>query len=1120
MRLYRVLSAAVCLVFAHAPLFAQGANGAFTGVVMDSTDAVISGAAVSIRNVATGVTGRAHTNETGVYAIPSLPVGGYEIRIEANGFKAYVRPGLILETAQTVRVDARLEVGAASEAITVTAESPLLQQETSSVGTQITQNLVNSLPFQLSGGMRNPFAFIRLTPGATGQSGAGDGTRIAGGRTHASEVFVDGVPIIYRADQSVAGPAAPPVDTVAEFRVESVIPPAEYGRTSGGVILVTSRSGTNELHGNLFLLLRNNVLDARRYNATIADITRQAEYGAGVGGPVVLPKLYDGRNRSFSFFNYTGFSRLSGVQGRLATVATAPMREGDFSEVPQRIFDPLTTSAGGQRQQFPLNRIPAGRISAFAKAMNAVTPLPNLPGVANNYSSALPSTNNISTYYARFDHAWTSNHRMNIGVRPRIEGRNNNGVLPNVIDRQYQPLYTVNATISDDLVLRPNLVNHFQLGYTRFFAEVSNSLDVGVKVPGAFDGGFPGVRFAGQGFTAIGQGADRFNTANNYNLTEGISWTRGRHNMKFGTRIDQYRHSIFTLGFREGAYTFSQFGTSQPQVAGTGHSVASYMLGLVNNATMALGLPFGYRSKYYGFYAQDDWKVTNRLTLNYGIRYELQTPFSEDYGRITRMDRSVPNPGAGGLPGALVFGGDGPGRTGQKTFFQTYLAGIGPRLGLAYNLASNTVLRAGYGMFYAGLIGFDSDNQGFGANVNVTSQDGGLTPTFQIDQGWPAGIARMPPFIDPTGVNGQGSNTSDNRRGQAGRLPRTSQWQFSLQHTVRSVLVEASYVGTVAHGITTDALERVNQLNPQYLSLGSLLTRNITDPAVAVAGYRPPYAAFRGTLAQALRAFPQYQDITTVDSPTGNSTYHALFIKSEKRFSHGLQFLLSYAYAKNISDVTFQSGNLAPPQDQFNRRGEKSISDVDVPQRLIFSYVYELPLGRGKPWLTRGLASVLAGGWSIAGIHSFEGGGPIRVTTPNGLPLFGGHLRPNRVGDTPIRTSVGRASFRPFNSLSGELGDVYLNRDAFSAPAPFTLGNLGLVLPDVRNFGSITEDFSLFRRFRFLERRSVEVRADFFNAFNRRNLGDPVADLTNPNFGRIVSQGSARVIQLGMRMDW
>ncbi|MBI3682764.1 MAG: TonB-dependent receptor [Acidobacteria bacterium] len=888
--------------------------------------------------------------------------------------------------------------------------------------------------------------------------------------------------------------------------------------------MVTSRSGANDPHGNLFLLLRNNVLDARRYNASIADLTRQGEFGGALGGPVILPKIYNGRNRTFFFFifffNYTGFRRENGVQGRLATLATERMRDGDFSEVTQRIFDLLSAGPGQPRQQFPGNRIPASRFSAFAKAIHAVLPLPNLPGIANNYTSGLPSLNNINTYYARLDHAWNPNHRMSFAVRPRLEDRDNNGVLPNFIDRTYQPLYTVNATISDDLVLKPNLVNHLQVGYTRFFAEVSRSLSIGVKVPGAFESGFPGVRFAGQGFAAIGQGDDRFNTANNYNLAEALSWTGGRHNFKFGLRFDLFQHTLFTVGFREGQYTFSQFATSQPQAAGTGHSAASFMLGLVNNASMALGVPLGYRSRYYGFYAQDDWKLTNRLTLNYGLRYEFQTPFSEVAGRISQMDRAVPNPEASGLRGALVFGGDGSGRTGRKTFYQTYLAGLGPRFGLAYKLASNTVLRAGYGMFYSDLIGFDLDSQGFSSNVSVASQDGGLTPAFQIDQGWPAGLVRLPPFIDPAGANGQAASTSDTRRGQAARLPRTSQWQFGVQQNIRSVLVEMSYAGTVAHGITNNALERVNQLHPSYLSLGPLLTRNITDAAVAAAGFRAPYPGFRGTLAQSLRAFPQYQDITTVDSATGNSTYHALFVKSEKRFSHGLQFLISYAFAKNLTDVTFMSGNLAPPQDQFNRRAEKSISDVDVPQRLAISYVYELPAGRGKPWLSGGLAAALAGEWSVAGIHSFESGGPVRVTTPNGLPLFGGHLRPNRVGGVLIRTAADRANFRPFNSLSGEQGDFYLNREAFAAPAAFTPGNLGLMLPDVRSFGSVTEDFSLFRRFRLLERWSAEVRADFFNAFNRRNLAEPVADLSNPSFGRILSQGSARIIQLGLRVAW
>ena len=337
---------------------------------------------------------------------------------------------------------------------------------------------------------------------------------------------------------------------------------------------------------------------------------------------------------------------------------------------------------------------------------------------------------------------------------------------------------------------------------------------------------------------------------------------------------------------------------------------------------------------------------------------------------------------------------------------------------------------------------------------------------------------------------------------------------------VRGALVEASYVGTLAHGLTNSTLVNLNQLPIDYLALGPLLTRNLADPAVAAAGFRAPYPTFRGTLAQSLRAFPQYQNVSLLDAPTGNSTYHALFLKSEKRFSSGLQFLVSYALAKNITDVTFTNVDLAAPQDQFNRRAERSISDVDVPQRLTASFIYELPFGKGKPWLQRGLASRLLGGWSLAGILGYESGGTLRITTPNNLPIFNGHLRPNRVEGVAIRSGGGHGSFRPLNGLTGDAGEHFLNRDAFALPAPFTLGTLGTFLPDVRSFGVRNEDVSIIRRISVPELRRIEIRADLFNLLNRKNLAAPITDLSNPNFGRVTGQAAARIVQLGFRMEF
>ncbi len=474
------------------------------------------------------------------------------------------------------------------------------------------------------------------------------------------------------------------------------------------------------------------------------------------------------------------------------------------------------------------------------------------------------------------------------------------------------------------------------------------------------------------------------------------------------------------------------------------------------------------------------------------------------------MDPDAINPQAAGLRGAVVYAGAGPGRSGVRNFIHTYYGAHAPRLGLAYQLSPKTVVRAGAGLFYSPLIGVDNNKQGFNASIDASTLDGGLTPAFLIDSGWPAGVVKYPPFIDPAIANGQNATTTEFRPGGSGRLSRTSQWQLSLQRMAGGVLLDATYVGTMAHGITNNSLVNVNQIETGRLALGSLLTRNITDPAVVAGGFRPPYAGFRGTLAQSLRAFPQYLTVTTLDAPSGNSTYNALFLKSEKRFSRGMQFLVSYALSKSISDISFTNIDLARPQDQFNRRAEKGLSDVDIPQRLTASFSYDLPLARRNRIL---------GGWSVAGILSYEAGSPLRITTPNNLPLFNGHLRPNHTG-AGIRTPVLRGAFQPQNTLTGQAGDLFLNRDAFAAPAPFTLGTLGTFLPDIRGFGIRNENLSLVRVVSFGEHRRAELRADLFNAFNRRNLADPVTDLSNPGFGRINGQGSARVVQLGFRADF
>lgn len=1114
-RFHRAIVTIGVLLLLCPALYAQGIAGAITGVVTDPAQAVVPGADVTVRNTDTGVVSKAQTTGAGVYNIPSLILGRYEVSVEAPGFKTGVRQNIIVSTANVVRVDMTLELGAVGEKVTVSAEAPLLQAERADAATEVTRTMLSTLPLAVGTALRDPMQFLRLTPGS---SGGQYGANIAGGRQFYNELLVDGVPVTYNAEQNVPDTARPSYDTVAEFRVETATPPAEYGRTSGGIVLLASRSGTNDPHGNIVMLLRNSALDARQFNVAKPSLTRQAEIAGSLGGPVFIPKLYDGRNRSHFYLNYTAFRHARGPLGQ-ATVPTADMKIGDFSKYPTTIYDPLTADTTGRRQPFERNIIPQNRISSLAKTLQEALPEQNAPGFASNYLGPNIGTENSNTFQTRMDHQISDKHKFSGSIRYKSNPRTfSNGPLPKVLDGFQDSTDSRGGNISDDYIIRPNIVNRVQLGYTRF-ADPTMSQDpsIPIKVPGAFANGFPAIRFSGQGMSQFTYNDYRTESNDNYNLQESLSWTHGKHNFKFGMRIDHWRHNWLPLGNNWGTYNFNLLTTGQPNVANSGHSYASFLLGAAASASMDIGTPFQERSNYYGFYAQDDFKITRKLTINYGLRWEFQEPWYEAGGRISDMNPNLPNPGAAGRLGAIMFGGEGPGRLGVKRFLEPYYNTWGPRLGLAYQLSTNTVLRAGYALMYPPLRSSNLSQTGFNSNVSVTSPDGNYTPALWLDKGWPAEVIKYPPFIDPTVRNGQSASMV--LPGQRQHPGRVQQIQVGVQRTIRGVLIDGSYVGTVGHHLPYNSAEQLNQLHPSYLSLGDLLRQNIYSAAVVAQGFQPPYAGFNGTLAQALRAFPQYQGVTIRQSPLGNTNYQAFLLKVEKRFSNGLSFLGAYTLSKSLSDV------IRTPIDTYNRRIEKSLgldeNTGDQPQRLVVNYYYELPWGKGKRWLNRGIFSHALGGFSVAGINTYASGSLIGVAATNTLPIFNGGNRPNLVPGAPILISPSRDEFRATNGMTGEPGDFYLNKAAFAQPAPYTFGTLGPVLPNIRTFGSISEDLSIMKRNYFWgESRWVEFRADLLNAFNRHNLGAPNTDLTSVNFGKITGRGGARLLQFGFRLEF
>jgi hypothetical protein len=1056
---------------------------------------------------------RSTATSAGVFAFPSVRIGVYTLEVEANGFRKSVTEGLRVETANSSRVNVSLQVGAVSDSVSVSAELPLLQSDSSSTATVVNRTLLDKVPFALSGTNRDVLSFMRLVPGVAGNVGNFN-VIITGGRLHTTEFLVDGVTNNYRGGIASPFSIRPSMTSVSEFRVETAVPAAEFGRTSSGVVIMTTKSGTNEFHGNAEFLLRNNIFDSRRYNARIADVTRQYEAATNFGGPVLIPKLYNGKNRTFFFADATNFRRINLPQGVTRTVGTAPMRSGDFSDFNQPVYDPLTGGAGQPRTQFPGNRIPANRISEFGRAVLQTFPAPNLPGAANNYIGAARNIEKMTVLLLKFDHRFNDKHVLTASGRPSWNTRDNyNGPYEERLEGFYDLPYAPQITVNHDYILRPNLLNKATFGYVNWFSLFLQTPEISYKVPGAYGSGFPALRFAGQGLSMIGENVDRTVGSNNFNFQDALSWTTGRHTFKFGMRYDWLEDNTQTLGNQNGTYTFSPFTTGQPGTAASGHSFASLLLGAPSTANMQFGLPVLGRSQSWGFFAQDDWKISNRLTVNLGLRYEMQTPFYDHNGNTSSLDLTKPNPGAGNLPGIAIFAGEGEGRSGNRKFINNYYGGFGPRAGFAYRMFKDTVFRAGAGLFYPPRI-VSLVTEGFSSNITLASQDGGSTPPFYLDRGWPAGVAVKPPFVNPTLVNNRAASyVNPDADSGSGRVSRTYQMQVSLQQRIRTALLEAGWVSTQGRHIPSTTLENINQVDSKYLALGPLLGRSITDPAVAAAGYRPPYAGFTGTLAQALRPYPQYQSINYIDSPAGSSSYHAFLLKYEQRFSSGLAVLGSYTFSKFISDTV----NTTRLQDAKDRRAERAVVNSDIPHRFVGSVAYELPFGKGKRFLSTGPAAWIAGGFSISGIFTYESGTPLAVTIPNGLPLGNGQLRPNLVAGVDPYLLNDHSAFRPLNGLSGERGDVMVNRAAFATPAAFTLGNLGPFLPYLRTFGFANEDISLAKRIALYERQFLELRTDWFNAPNRSQLGAPVTDLTNANFGRVTGQKAARVIQFGIR---
>ena len=1125
------LCALMLMAFMPSAAFGQtGTTGAISGIITDASGAVIPGAEIQARQLATGVVSTTKTNEAGVFTFPYLQIGQYEVRMTAPGMKETVVTGVVVDHNNISRIDRTLELGAVGERVTVTSEAPLVQQESTTFDAKVERKFMEDLPIGFGGDTRAASDVVALVPGAqvpgaaSGQSfGSQFGVNVGGGRQFATEFQLDGVSIAYQGiTANVPLDGRPNVDLVQETKVQIGVPTAEYGRTSSGVITFLSKSGTNDLHGNATVFIKNTKFDARAFNAATVGTDQQWEMPLSIGGPVWIPKLYNGRNKTFFFFNYTAQRQKSGGNPGTVTVPTQQQRDGNFSDFAGVIYDPITHAP------FAGNIIPASRIGGVAKKLNEIYPLPTNDSLTNNFNGITPSSSLRNDYFARIDHNLTDKHHLSGSLRWRNTDILISNGLPygEALAGNRTPRGIRGEIISDDWTISPTLVNHFSAAEQSFWiTQNSEPLDPAVwpAIPNTFAPAFPSYCFDTDGYTGMGTGlagcaaaAVNYEKDHSQDFQDSLFWAKGRHSFKFGVRYLRFQAAYGPLNSRSGLYHFSGAETGQimngAPISGTGNSYASFLLGAVHSSHMeSQHFPL-FRTEGWGFFAQDDFKINSKLTINYGLRWDIQPNVVEQNDAVSTMDPRLANAAAGGLPGAYIFAS----QEGVRSFSDTWHGAFSPRLGIAYSVTPTLVIRASAGiLFTPPSEGGLPDTFGYSGSEDRVSPDGGVTPAMNWDEGWTN--VHRPPIFDPTGKNGGSASMWSSNADHWGS---TNIVQLDVQKSFgRNFVLNAGYLGQATHHIP-GGLNLPNQLDPKYLALGSLLNADIMDPAVVAAGYSPPFPGFTGTLAQALKAFPQYPaGVSVLNDHVGNSSYHALLIRAERRFSNGLAFLTSYTFSKTIADVALNAFGRSGPQDTYNRRAEKALALYDIPQSLTISFAYQLPVGPGRPYLNQGIWSNILGNWAVSGILNYTGGTPVAIAAPNNLPIGNGRLGVNYVGGD-ISTHVSRGDIEIANGLTGQAGTVVLNKSAFAFPAPFTFGNTW-VLPDVRTLGFASESISLFKRVTFKERIQFEIRFDMINAFNRKNPGGLNTDLTSPAFGQYSgSTIGPRTGQLGAKLSF
>lgn len=1131
---------------------AQSSFGSIVGTVADPSGGTIPGATVDLTNTGTSEKRTVTSDSSGNFSFVNVSPGTYRVEVQQPGFKRYSREPIRIEVESAVRVDAALQVGDVAETVTVTDQAPLLQTQSGTIGKLIEGRTVQDTP--LNG--RNVLNLIALAPGVVPQgstSGSPLGNQsggtftnntgwgnyqIGGGMANQSAFYLDGAPLN---TVNANSPGIVPVqDAIQEFRVDSNSVTPEFGRFSGGVVNMAIKSGTNQFHGSAYEYLRNRVLNANDFFNNRSGVQRnsftQNQYGITAGGPVIKDK----------FFFFTSWENFALRNGRptLTTVPTAAMRSGNFAGLPP-IYDPYTTCGlqglqacpAGQptRQPFPNNAIPASRLDPTALALLKVWGAPNLPGNANNFAGNTNLGGNQSQVNARGDYS--------LGEKQRLFGRytywNGNSLPSDPFHVNFGGLTTLyganSAVLGDTYTLNPTTVLDVRASYLRAlhsFLPLQTGTDLSqfgsawaalapqLSIPEA---PLPSVT----GFYGF-SGVYINSVSNGYALSGSVTKVLGRHNLKFGGEARRWDWAFVQSNTAAGQFNFDNVFTSANPLApgATGYPFASYMLGTPASGSLAGAARTWQQLYYQGYYLADSYRVTNKLTLNLGVRLDVIGSFSERYDRIATFDPKATDPLAQrtGLPlkGQLELVNTPQYPSRNQLGSAKYAPA--PRLGYAWSLNSKTVVRGGYGLSWVSPEQINYSLAPFQSFVNaatttmVTSANGGLTPLNTLGNPFPGGvlqpIGHNPALL--TNYEGQSFNAAI----PGPPYPYIQQWNTEIQRELPSGMIYTiAYAGSKATHLAYSVIQ-INQIPDQYRALGPALLTPVANPFY---GAIPSSAGTLGlptvTQGQLLRPYPQYQNIGNSAPDIGNSTYHSLQMRLEKRFGAGGTITGSYTWAKLISDTDtltswLEAGkSISTVQNYNNLRLEKSLASFNAAHRLVVSYVYDLPFGKGKRMLgsVQGAADKLISGWAVNGVTTLQSGFPLAFTTATNLTnSYGGGSRPNVV--TPNVTVPGSAQSR----ING-----WFNTNAYQLPAAFTFGNESRTDPVLRGPGIANWDFSVVKRTALTEHVNLDFRTEFINLFNRVQFADPNTSKGNPNFGIITSQlNLPRLVQFGLRLNF